>query len=168
MPWDRAISPRLAFRSSPDDSLSRPTTLPRRRSPSSTKRSRGCTARGSDLLGARIGVTSPDYTIVGIVKDARYSHLRETPTAVWYVPCEQQPNVKYLDMHIRTAGAPAEMIGSVRAAIASIDPGVALFEVRPLQAQVDRLLVVERMLSALSVFFGSAGAILAGLGLSAW
>jgi predicted permease len=121
--------------------------------------------KGTDLLGARIGVTSPDYTIVGIVKDAAYSHLREAPTAVWYVPYEQQPNVKYLDMYIRTAGAPAEMIGSVRAAIAAIDPGVALFEVRPLQAQVDRLLVVERMLSALSVFFGAAGAILAGLGL---
>jgi predicted permease len=120
---------------------------------------------GSNLLGARIGVTSPDYTIVGIVKDAKYSHLREAPTAVWYVPYEQQPNVKYLDMYIRTTGAPAEMIGSVRAAIASVDPQVALFEVRPLQAQVDRLLVVERMLSALSVFFGSAGAILAGLGL---
>jgi ABC-type antimicrobial peptide transport system permease subunit len=84
---------------------------------------------------------------------------------VWYVPYEQQPDVKYLDMYIRTAGAPPEMIGSVRAAIASIDPNVALFEVRPLQAQVDRLLVVERMLSALSMFFGAAGAILAGLGL---
>jgi predicted permease len=120
---------------------------------------------GSELLAARIGVTSPEYTIVGIVKDSRYSHLREAPTAVWHVPYEQQPNVKYLDMYVRTAGAPAEMIGSVRAAIASINPGVALFEVRPLQAQVDRLLVVERMLSALSVFFGSAGAILAGLGL---
>ena len=81
------------------------------------------------------------------------------------MPYEQQPNVKYLDMYIRTTGAPAEMIGSVRAAIASVDPQVALFEVRPLQAQVDRLLVVERMLSALSVFFGGAAAILAGLGL---
>jgi predicted permease len=117
------------------------------------------------LLGARIGVTTPDYTIVGIVKDSRYSHLREAPTPVWYVPYEQQPNVKYLDMYIRTAGPPSEMTTSVRAAIASIDPGVALFEVRPLQAQVDRLLVVERMLSALTVFFGAAGAILAGLGL---
>ena len=33
----------------------------------------------------------------------KYSHLREAPTAVWYVPYEQQPNVKYLDMYMRTS-----------------------------------------------------------------
>jgi predicted permease len=128
----------------------------------------GSNSNGTDLLGllgARIGISSPDYTIVGIVKDSKYSHLREAPTAVWYVPYEQQPNVKYLDMYVRTTGTPAGAIGSIRAAIASVAPQVALFEVRPLQAQVDRLIVVERMLSALGLFFGAAGATLAGLGL---
>jgi predicted permease len=121
--------------------------------------------QGQQLLGTRIGVTRPEYTIVGIVKDAKYAHLREAPAPVWFVPYEQQPNVKYLDMYVRTTGTPAGMTGSVRAAIASVDPQVALFEVRPLQAHVDRLLVVERMLSALGVFFGGAAAVLACLGL---
>jgi predicted permease len=118
-----------------------------------------------ELLGARIGVARAEYTIVGIAKDATYANLREAPAPVWFVPYEQQPGVKYLDMFVRTTGSPAQAIGSVRAAIASVDPQVALFEVRPLQAQVDRLLVVERMLSVLGMFFGAAAAVLAGLGL---
>jgi predicted permease len=120
---------------------------------------------GGQTLGARIGVTNLDYTIIGIVKDAKYAHLREGPTPVWYVPYEQQPNVKYLDMYVRTASSPSEILASVRAAIAAVDPQIALFEVRPVQAQIDRLLLVERMLSTLSLVFASTGAVLAGLGL---
>jgi predicted permease len=120
---------------------------------------------GGSVLGSRIGVVRPEYTIVGIARNAKYAHLRESPGPVWYVPYEQQPNVKYLDLYARTPGDPAAIIASIRSAIASIDPQVALFEPRPLQAEVDRLLVVERMLAALVTCFGTTGAALAGLGL---
>jgi predicted permease len=119
---------------------------------------------GRDLLGARIGVSIPEYTIVGIVADAKYAHVREPIPPVWFVPYEQQPNAKYLDLYVRTSGDPATITESVRAAIAAVDPEVALFEVRTLQAQVDNLLIVEQTVATRAALFAAIGAGLAGLG----
>jgi predicted permease len=119
---------------------------------------------GRSVIGARLGVSRPEFTIVGISRDAKYAHLREAVPPVWFVPYEQQPNVKYLDLYIRTAGEPEGMVESVRAAIADVDRDVALFEMRTLDAQIDNLLVVERMVATVASFFGSTGAVLAALG----
>jgi predicted permease len=119
---------------------------------------------GRDPIGTKIGVERPEYTVVGVVKDAKYAHVRETPPPVWYVPYEQQPNVKYLDLYVRTGGDPERMKESVRAAIASIDRSVAMFDVWTLSDQIDDLLVAERTVAALATFFGFTAAVLAALG----
>ena len=120
--------------------------------------------RGQNVLGSRIGVTNPEYTIVGIAKDAKYAHVRETIPPVWYVPYQQQPNVKYLNLYVRTSGDVEAMSASVRAAIAEVGRDVALFEVRSVEAQLDSLLGAERTIATLATFFGAAGAGLAALG----
>jgi predicted permease len=117
-----------------------------------------------DAIGTRIGVTSAEHTIVGVVKDAKYSHIREAAPATWYVPYEQYAATKYLDMFVRTSGDPEVSRESVRAAIASVDRSVALFEVRTLDAHIDNLLVVERTIASLATLFGLSGAALAALG----
>ena len=80
------------------------------------------------------------------------------------VPHEQQPNVRYLNLLVRTTGDPDAMTAAVRAAIAAVDPEVALFEVRSIETQVDDLLAGERTLAVLATAFGSIGAALAALG----
>ena len=119
---------------------------------------------GHSVLGARIGVSRPEFTIVGIARDAKYAHVREPVAPVWYVPYEQQPNVKYLNLLVRTTGDPDSLTAAVRAAIAAVDPQVALFEVRSIETQVDDLLAGERMLAVLATAFGSIAAALAALG----
>jgi predicted permease len=119
---------------------------------------------GRSVLGGRIGVSQPEYTIVGVAKDAKYSNVREPAPPLWVIPYEQHPNVKYLDLYVRASGDAAAIATSVRAAIASVDPDVALFEVRTLEAQRDRLLAVERTMATLATFFGAIGAMLAALG----
>jgi predicted permease len=119
---------------------------------------------GRSVLGARIGVSRPEFTIVGVSADAKYANVRDAIPPVWYVPYEQQPNVKYLNLYVRTAGDAEHITDSVRAAIADVDRGVALFEVRTVEAQIDNLLIVERMVATLATFFGSTGAALAALG----
>ena len=120
--------------------------------------------KGRDILGARIGVERAEYTIVGIARDAKYAHVREPIPPVWYVPYEQQANVKYLNLYVRTNGDAERLIASVRSAIADVGRDVALFEVRSVEAQLDGLLAIERAIAALATFFGSAGAALAALG----
>ena len=38
---------------------------------------------GRSLLGARIGVSRAEFTIVGIARDAKYAHVREPIAPVW-------------------------------------------------------------------------------------
>jgi putative ABC transport system permease protein len=120
---------------------------------------------GQDPLGKKIGITRPEYTVVGVARDAKYAHVRETTPRLWYVPYEQQAGVKYLDLYVRTAGDQESMTDTIRAAIASVDKGVALFEFRSQQAQIEELLLPERMLATLATFFGATAAALAALGL---
>ena len=120
--------------------------------------------KGQSVLGARIGVTRPEFTIVGIARDAKYAHVREPVPPVWFVPYEQQPNVKYMNLYVRASGDVERMSVSVRAAIAAVDRDVALFEVRSVESQLDGLLAVERTIATLATFFGSAGAGLAAIG----
>jgi len=120
---------------------------------------------GQDPLGKKIGVARPEYTIVGVARDAKHAHIRETTPRFWYVPYEQQPNVKYLDLCVRTTGDPESMTPAIETAIASVDKSVALFNVRSQQAQIEELLLAERMLATLASFFGVTAAALAALGL---
>jgi putative ABC transport system permease protein len=100
-----------------------------------------------------------------VTRDAKYSHVRETTPRLWYVPYEQYPFTKYLDLVVRTTGDPESMTNAVRAAIASVDKGVALFNVRSQEAQIEELIRTERTLATLATFFGAMAAALAGLGL---
>lgn len=116
-------------------------------------------------LGKKIGVTVPEYEIIGVARDGKYSHVREPTTSFWYVPVAQQSNIKYLDLYVRTSIDPDSMTNTIRSAIGSVDKSVALFNVKSQQAQIDELLTTERMLGTLATFFGATSAALAALGL---
>jgi predicted permease len=120
---------------------------------------------GQNPLGKKIGIARPEYTIVGVARDAKYADVRETPQKFWYVPYEQHPGTKYLDLNVRTTTDPEHMTQAIRAAIGSVDKAVALFNVRSQQAQIEDLFVAERMLATLGTFFGATAAALAALGL---
>lgn len=120
---------------------------------------------GQNPLGRKIGVETPDYTIVGVARDARQVHVRDAPAPMWYVPYEQRPGLKHLNLIVRTAADPERMVSDVRSAIAAVDSGVALFEVRSQEAQIDDLLLTERILAMLATIFAAIASALAALGL---
>jgi predicted permease len=120
---------------------------------------------GRPPLGVRIGVDRPEYRIVGVVRDARLIHVREPAAPTWYIPYEQRSGLKHLDLVVRTNGDPAGAVADVRAAVAAVDPRVALFETRSQQAQIDDLLVTERILAQLVTVCAAIATALASLGL---
>ena len=120
---------------------------------------------GQDPLGRRIGAERSEYTIVGVARDARQVHVRDTPAPMWYVPYEQRPGLKHLNLIVRTVADPERMVPDVRNAIAAVDSRVALFEVRSQAAQIDDLLLTERILAMLATIFAGIAAALAALGL---
>jgi putative ABC transport system permease protein len=130
---------------------------------------------GGNPLGRRIrnpssapGETRPWITVVGVVADATYLSLREVVPATMYVPLAQQDvtrSFSFVSLSVRAAnGSPATLVRGVAAAIARVDPDIAI-TFTPLRQQVDAALVQERIMAMLSGFFGTLALLLAGIGL---
>jgi predicted permease len=117
-----------------------------------------------DPIGQRFGYNEAgdSHEIVGIVKDARQSNLRETAHPTWYGVGFGQWATTF---QLRTAADPTRIIAAVRQAAREIDPNLPLYNIKTLAARVDESLAQERLISALSGFFGLLSLLLAAIGL---
>jgi ABC-type antimicrobial peptide transport system permease subunit len=87
-----------------------------------------------------------------------------------YIPLAQYNDSRFpapasVSISVRSAsGSPAPLTRSIAAAVASVNPDMAL-TFRPLADQVDASLTQERLVAILAGFFGALALLLAGLGL---
>jgi putative ABC transport system permease protein len=108
--------------------------------------------------------------IVGLVADAVYRSLREPVPPTMYIPLAQYNDSRFpapasVSISVRSAsGSPALLTRSIAAAVASVNPDIAL-TFRLLADQVDASLTQERLVAILAGFFGALALLLAGLGL---
>ncbi len=103
--------------------------------------------------------------IVGLVKDAKYHSLREEAVPTFYTPYAQEEQFyPFTTIELRVAGTTASLIPEVKASLATANPEITL-EFRTLARQVADSLSGERLLAALSGFFGSLALLLAMIGL---
>lgn len=122
-------------------------------------------------LGRRYRVQRGDrlgdsVEIVGIVKDAKYGALRDEIPATAYVAWSQDGTPSPLmDFELRAgSGEPRALIPAVKSAIAEVNRSVSL-EFTTLAGQINESLQRERLLAALSGFFGGLALLLATIGL---
>jgi predicted permease len=106
--------------------------------------------------------TLVDQEIVGVMRNARYSSLRETPPPTVYVPLA---NFGGGSMQVRTALAPAEAIALVRQALPRVHPSLRVTEVTRQTMLIDNTMIRERLLALLSGFFAIVALVLAVVGL---
>ncbi len=100
--------------------------------------------------------------IVGCVRDAAYSEVRETIRPTVYLPLSQKEGGTLL---VRTAGDPRALGPILRRAVTEAD---ASFGVEGIELQSDlvrRQMIRERLLAALSFFFAVVVLVLASVGL---
>jgi predicted permease len=120
-------------------------------------------------IGRRFGggpETSGQIEIVGVAKDAKYTSLREPAPRTHYIPYRQDPTSwRETTFQIRTAADPANVIAAVRQAAREIDANLPLFNIKTLATQVDESLAQERLIGAISSFFGLLALLLAAIGL---
>lgn len=68
-------------------------------------------------------------------------------------------------LYVRIATSPAVVVPHVRAAVQDIDREVPLFEIRTLAAEMDAVLIQERLIATLSSVFSTLALVLASIGL---
>ena len=131
-----------------------------------------CGGSVKECLGRKVGngggsKTTLDTEIVGVVRDAKHSSIRDATSATWYRPLKQagaraQP---FTYFYLRTYDDPAQALGAVKRAVQEIDPTLALTSLKTMDAQIDDSLSNERMVTLLAVSFGLLATVLAGVGL---
>jgi predicted permease len=120
-------------------------------------------------LGHRFGLGNDpahasDFEIVGIVKDAKYVSLAETPHMAAYFPWQQR--VQYFsNLNVRYSGDPAAVTLAVRNAMTQVNPGVIVSNVASLGEQVDASIGSQQLIAQLSALFSLLATFLVCIGL---
>jgi predicted permease len=135
---------------------------------------------GGDPLGRRmyfprgvetgLGPPAEDQwlTVVGVVKEMRLQGIASNGGAgvfgAYFLPFRQFPQ-RVFTLAIRTTQEPLAVASGVRAAIARIDRELALYDVRPMDALVERALVDRRTPMLLATGFALVALVLCAIGI---
>jgi ABC-type antimicrobial peptide transport system permease subunit len=101
---------------------------------------------------------------VGVVKDAKYQSMREDAVPTVFRPISQVPQSEEETFELRTFLPRGAMMNAIQKAVAGVNPAIPI-EIHSLAAQVDDSMTRERLLAALSAFFGGLALLLATIGL---
>ena len=123
----------------------------------------------SSPIGRRFGFgdakSSSDFEIVGVAGDAKYSSMRDAVPPTVYTPYLQDVGfLGFMNFEIRTAGDPLALAPAVRRTSQSMDPNLALFEIKSQIDQINQNLFQERLIARLTSFFGLLAALLGCVG----
>jgi len=116
--------------------------------------------------GQEPGYPAASYEIVGIVADTKYSHLREDIRPIAFVPALQHPSPQVgASIVIRAAAATAAVPQAVRRLAADVDSRIVVAGITEYDTQIRETLAQERLMAALSGFFGQLAMVIAAIGL---
>jgi len=104
------------------------------------------------------------YEVVGVVGDSRMTELREPQDRAMYFNMFQEGSIRN-QFVLRTTVNPMSVAGEVQHIARNVIKTVAVSKVTTLSGQIDAAIVPERLVAALSGFFGALAAVLAGIGL---
>ncbi len=118
-------------------------------------------------IGRRVGTRKDvfDWEIVGVVKDAKYTGLREEPLRMAFVPLRAGPWASSVVLHVRSAAGAAGLAASIRATVQNLDRAVPVFDVHTVRDEIDRALLRERLVRTVTSIFGGLALLLAATGL---
>ena len=107
---------------------------------------------------------APGAEIVGVVADSKYYDLREQPQPMAFFSIWQQPSVEF-EVVLRAAAAPAGITAEARQSLKQVSSKLPVLGIGTLNAQVEKSLDQQKMITALCSIFGLLALILASIGI---
>ncbi|HXI42883.1 MAG TPA: ABC transporter permease [Bryobacteraceae bacterium] len=125
---------------------------------------------GRNPIGRHIGFgidpgTKTDMEIIGVVKDIKYTNLRDEIPEQAYVPYLASRYVTAMTVYLRTTLDPNQLFPAVRARVRELDPNIPVYAMRTTEEQISNSLTTERLVASLSAVFGFLATLLATIGL---
>lgn len=109
--------------------------------------------------------TKLDIQIVGLVKDAKYSEVKNAVPPQFFLPYRQNARRGSIGFYVRTAVDPEQVMPSINAVISRLDANLPVVELKTVNQQVRDNIFLDRMISTLSAAFAALATLLAAIGL---
>jgi len=124
----------------------------------------------TDPIGRHIGFggnpgTPTPLEIVGIVRDSKYTGVRDDIPKTLFFPLLEERTPSSVTVYVRTTADPSTGFSAAQRTVRDLDSNVPVYNLRTLERQIDRSLVVERFVATLSTAFGVLATLLAVVGL---
>jgi predicted permease len=123
---------------------------------------------GQDAVGKFMSTNGPDsltVQIIGLVRDAKYSEVKDEIPPLFFTPWRQSSNVGSMNFYMRTSLPPAQLLREIPVLLKRIDPGLPLEDLKTMPQQIRENVFLDRMISLLSAAFAGLATLLAAVGL---
>jgi predicted permease len=120
-----------------------------------------------DPMGRRFGTTpetSNQIEIIGVVRDAKYSDLREPPPPTMYLPYTQFP-AGAMSVVVRTREDPAAAMPAIREVVRQVDANVPMMNMATQTDLIERRFAQERVFAQAYTLFGALALLVAAIGI---
>ncbi len=104
-----------------------------------------------------------EHEIAGVARDITNWGFNEEKWPRIYAPFVQAPTA-FMNVVVRTRGAPLEAVPALRAEFASIDPSLALFQFESMTDRMQRSKWQQRLFAVLMIALGMLALVLASVG----
>jgi predicted permease len=121
---------------------------------------------GAGAVGKMMGTgDSLTHLIVGVVKDARYSAVKQEIRPIYYWAYQQDTTIGALSFYVRSTAPAPTMMAEIRNVVARADRTLPLMEFKTMDQQIRDSVYLDRVIGTLSVAFAALATLLAAIGL---
>jgi predicted permease len=122
--------------------------------------------KGTSPIGHTLGDPKDPVTIVGVVRDSKYTSADEEPMLMAWYSYQQRKLIQDMDVEVRaSSGDPMALLPAVRRMVREIDPGIPLGKPALLSTGYEDSYLMPALYTRLAVFFGALAALLVAVGL---
>lgn len=112
-----------------------------------------------------VGNDSLNIEIVGLVKDSKYSQVKDSVPPLYFLPWRQIGFFGGNNFYVRSSLPAGQVMSSIRTMMKSIDPALPLEDMKTVTQQARENVFLDRMISTLSASFAILATLLAAVGL---
>lgn len=125
---------------------------------------------GDNPLGKHVGLgggpgTKTDIEIVGMVRDAKYSDVKQQVPPQYFMPFRQQERLGDAYFYVRTSTPPEQMLATIPIVMRKLDASLPINDIKTMETQVRENVSQDRIISTLSLAFALLATVLAAIGL---
>ncbi len=122
---------------------------------------------GRDAVGKHMSMGSDtlNIEIVGLVKNAAYSSVKDSVPPVFFIPWRQDSTVASLTYYVRSPRDPQQILHAIPGIVRKMDPNLPVEDLRTLKQQVHDNVFLDYMITTLSAAFAMLATLLAAVGL---